>query len=199
MNNQSIQPLIYIYPHALLFWSVFAWAYWPELKLLLRARRSDKTIDRTSLRVLCIGLALAYALAFSLASRAAWRWPADDALLAFYVGILLLWLGSLLRRHCRAVLDTYFTAHVEAHPQQPVIDTGAYAWLRHPSYSGSILLSTGTGLALGSWFSTAVLCGASIVLFSYRIRIEEHALLEVLGPPYRNFMAKRKRLIPFVY
>ena len=33
-----------------------------------------------------------------------------------------------------------------------VIDSGPYAWVRHPMYSGSLLFLVGTSLLLGSWW-----------------------------------------------
>jgi protein-S-isoprenylcysteine O-methyltransferase Ste14 len=39
----------------------------------------------------------------------------------------------------------------------------------------------------------------SVVVFGYRITIEERRLVEVLGEPYRDYMRRRRRLIPFVY
>ena len=39
----------------------------------------------------------------------------------------------------------------------------------------------------------------SIPVYSYRIAVEERALLAAIGEPYRQFMSTRKRLIPFVY
>jgi len=35
--------------------------------------------------------------------------------------------------------------------------------------------------------------------YVYRMNVEEHALLTVIGQPYRDFMSSRKRLIPFIY
>jgi protein-S-isoprenylcysteine O-methyltransferase Ste14 len=36
-------------------------------------------------------------------------------------------------------------------------------------------------------------------VYVYRISVEERKLLSVIGEPYRTFMVRRKRLIPFVY
>ena len=57
----------------------------------------------------------------------------------------------------------------------------------------------GIGLGLGSWASTVLLVGSSLVIYSYRMNVEEQTLLKVLGEPYREFMRTRKRVIPFVY
>jgi protein-S-isoprenylcysteine O-methyltransferase Ste14 len=61
------------------------------------------------------------------------------------------------------------------------------------------MLNTGVGFALGSWASAALLAGASIAVYVYRMNVEERTLLAVIGEPYRQFMRTRKRLIPFIY
>jgi protein-S-isoprenylcysteine O-methyltransferase Ste14 len=60
-------------------------------------------------------------------------------------------------------------------------------------------MNTGIGIALGSWASVATMAVTNFVVYSYRIAVEERALLAEIGEPYRQFMTTRKRLIPFVY
>jgi protein-S-isoprenylcysteine O-methyltransferase Ste14 len=192
-------PLAFSHAYAFLFWAIFAWAFWPEFKLITRPRPQAKTVAATSLRVLTIGLTLAFWLAFSLSWRSAWRWSPGAGQFTFFAGLALLVLGSLLRRHCWRVLGNYFTAHVAAQINQPIINTGAYAWVRHPSYSGALLMNIGVGIALGNWASLASLSVASIALYGYRIVVEEKFLLINVGEPYRAFMASRKRLVPYVF
>jgi protein-S-isoprenylcysteine O-methyltransferase Ste14 len=107
--------------------------------------------------------------------------------------------GSLLRRHCFRVLGKSFTGDVRASADQQVVSSGAYSILRHPSYTAAIILNSGLALALGSWASLVVLMVVSLVVYSYRISVEERVLLTTIGEPYRQFMNSRKRLIPFVY
>jgi protein-S-isoprenylcysteine O-methyltransferase Ste14 len=67
-----------------------------------------------------------------------------------------------------------------------------------PSYTAAILMFTGMGLALGSWISVAILFLAHCLLYGIRVAVEEKALLETLGEPYREYMARTQRFIPFV-
>ncbi len=57
---------------------------------------------------------------------------------------------------------------------------------------------TGIGLALGSWISVAILFLVHCYLYGMRVSVEEKALLETLGDPYREYMSHTKRSIPFV-
>ena len=59
-----------------------------------------------------------------------------------------------------------------------------------------MMMFTGIGLALGSWFSFGLLLIASIATYWYRVTIEERALVGTIGEPYRDFMKTRKALHP---
>ena len=71
--------------------------------------------------------------------------------------------------------------------------------LRRPSYTAGVLMNAGIGLGLGSWGSATLLVVASVAVYSYRMAVEERALLSAVGEPYRECMRTRKRLIPFLY
>jgi protein-S-isoprenylcysteine O-methyltransferase Ste14 len=70
--------------------------------------------------------------------------------------------------------------------------------VRHPSYTGGILMFAGIGVALANWASLAILIIVSVAVYSYRIAVEEKALLAAIGEPYAAFMRTRKRFIPYV-
>jgi len=80
-----------------------------------------------------------------------------------------------------------------------VIERGAYKWVRHPAYLAGILLFVGIGLALENWISIAVNVLVPVAVYGYRIHVEEQALVETLGTPYREYMNRTKRLIPFLF
>jgi protein-S-isoprenylcysteine O-methyltransferase Ste14 len=48
-------------------------------------------------------------------------------------------------------LGHYFTFTVMTSANQPVITTGPYRVLRHPSYAGILLVLAGIGLSYGNW------------------------------------------------
>jgi protein-S-isoprenylcysteine O-methyltransferase Ste14 len=197
-----MRPLPFVWPYWLLFWAVFLWAFSPEYRIVRDARtpaaRSDSP-DAGSVRLIILGMGVASIIAFPLAWVAALRLPAAWQPVVFGIGMAALIAGSLLRRHCWRLLGASFTGDVRATTDQPIVTTGAYALVRHPSYSAGILMNAGIGLALGSWGSTALLVLASFVVYRYRIAVEERALLAIVGEPYRRYIRARRRLIPFVY
>lgn len=192
-------PLPFRWPYALPFWAVFVWAFLPEFRIVKRASREQTASDSRSLQVIMMGQMVATFLAFYLAPNPRWRLPAHYQPVALFAGMALMIAGSLLRRHCWRMLGTSFTGDVRAHADQVVVDRGAYRFLRHPSYTAGTLMNLGIGVGLGSWMSALLITAGSIIVYSYRIAIEERALLAVIGDPYRRFAAGRKRMIPFLY
>jgi protein-S-isoprenylcysteine O-methyltransferase Ste14 len=191
-------PLPFVWPYAVLFWSVSAWVYWPEFGIVRRAQRSGNAKDAKSLQVILIGMQIATFAAFPLAWVSALQ-ISGHRVGVFLCGVAVLIAGSVLRRHCWRMLGASFTGDVRASADQQVITRGAYAILRHPSYTAGIIMNTGMGIALGSWGSAAILAAASFAVYSYRVAVEERALLAAIGEPYAQFMRARKRLIPFIY
>jgi protein-S-isoprenylcysteine O-methyltransferase Ste14 len=87
---------------------------------------------------------------------------------------------------------------VQAERGQRVVDTGPYAYVRHPMYGALVLFFIGTPLLLGSWWGVAM-APLFIVLFAIRTGIEERALAAEL-PGYTDYTTRvRSRLIPGVW
>jgi protein-S-isoprenylcysteine O-methyltransferase Ste14 len=114
-------------------------------------------------------------------------------------GLAVMWAGLAVRGWSVAVLGRAFRTTVEVDRGQAVVTRGPYRWVRHPSYTGVLLLAAGYGLAAGNWLSllcTVVLPLASVLV---RIDVEEQVLTRVLGRPYERYRAATKRLVPGVW
>jgi protein-S-isoprenylcysteine O-methyltransferase Ste14 len=183
------------------FWVVYVWAFLPEWKVVrggFEGVKSADSKDSGSLRVLLGGMWIVLLISYPLAFVKSWMFPARAQLPLYAAGVTLILLGSLLRRYCFRTLGEYFTGDVRARADQPVICTGPYTLIRHPSYTAGMMMFIGIGLALGSWVSFALLTIGSIATYWYRVSIEERALADTIGEPYREFMKERKRFIPYV-
>ena len=191
-------PLLFSWPYVAAFVAVWVWAFWPEFRIVRRAQKEQTATDAKSISVIVYGGGFLGGVAFFIA----WWIPAQDQahrLSMFVAGLLLIILGSLLRRHCFRMLGTSFTGDVRARPDQEVVTRGAYSFLRHPSYTAGTLMNIGMGVALGSWYSALLMLLTSFLVYGYRMSVEERVLATTIGEPYRQFMRTRKRLIPFVY
>ena len=196
-----MRPLPFVWPYALVFWAVYVWAFGPEWRIVregVKGSRSAESPDSGSLRLLLTGQWIALMAAFLLAFFHVWAFPAGVIRPLFALGVTLLLLGSLLRRYCWRTLGEYFTGDVRARVDQPVIRTGPYRLVRHPSYTGGIMMFIGIGLALGSIPGFLLLTLTTIVAYGYRVAVEERALVEAIGEPYRSYMSESRRFIPFI-
>ena len=116
----------------------------------------------------------------------------------FYVGIFLMFFGVLVRQYAIAILGRFFSLSVHIAEDQKVVDKGPYRLVRHPSYTGILVMSIGLGLAVQSLGALLVLLLFFSISFGYRMYVEERALLSGLGPDYASYMKRTKRLIPFL-
>jgi protein-S-isoprenylcysteine O-methyltransferase Ste14 len=98
----------------------------------------------------------------------------------------------------RVVRENSFAAlvvRVQAERGHRVIDSGPYAVVRHPMYSGIVLYVAAMPLLLGSWWGLAM-APVFFVLFSVRAGLEERALASGL-PGYADYLTRvRYRLVP---
>jgi protein-S-isoprenylcysteine O-methyltransferase Ste14 len=195
--ERSMRPLVAAWPYALLFWAVFIWSYAPEFVLNRRARPLLGPQDAGSFRFVVIVQMTAMTAAFAIAFAGRFGGLKQQRLW-FWIGLAAMAGGSLLRRHCFRMLGKSFTAAVVVAPDQAVIERGAYRWVRHPSYTAAALVLVGTILALGNWVSVAIILAAAALSYGYRVRVEERALVETLGEPYRAYMRRTKRFIPMI-
>jgi len=166
-----------------------------ELPTMGRKREGSRPADRGSYAALTVLMAAGYWAAFYCAARYGRTFGAW----ASWLGAVLTVGGTLFRQWAIRTLGAYFTRSVRVSSDQRVVQEGPYRWVRHPSYTGGMLAAVGIGLALGNAWSLAFLVAAIVPGFAYRIVVEEKALSETLGEPYRAYRVRTKRLIPFVW
>lgn len=182
-------------PEAFVFWPLYLAVFVPEARIALRALAAPRSPhDRGTLPMILAANQLALLAAFGLAFVPRFAMPASRW--AFGVGLALLAVGGVLRRRCVRALGKYFTGAVAVVDDQPVIDSGPYRRVRHPSYGAAILLFTGVGVSLASWASAALLFVVSYAVYRHRAAVEERALLAVLGDRYRAYRERTGRFVP---
>lgn len=111
-------------------------------------------------------------------------------------GLLLMWAGLAIRIWSVLTLGAEFRTTVEVDVGQTLVDTGPYRFVRHPSYTGILLLAVGYGLVLNSWLSLVILLVVPLATTLRRITVEEETMAEVLGDPYQAYKQRTKRLFP---
>ena len=106
-------------------------------------------------------------------------------------------LGFLIQFHTFKA-NTFASAVVAIVPEQKVISTGPYAVVRHPMYSGALVVDFFIPIALGSWWGLPFALGMLTVV-SLRLLDEEKLLRQSL-PGYEEYCRKvQYRLIPHIW
>jgi protein-S-isoprenylcysteine O-methyltransferase Ste14 len=161
----------------------------------LQRRGKEVTIqDKGSNLVLRVSLYVSIVIAFFLAVN-------NTAMLShwfFYLGIVLIVVGIIVRQWAIFTLGRFFTLTVGIQKNQKVVDYGPYRFIRHPSYLGLLIALLGIGVALQSWEGVLAIMVISGLAIGYRIYIEEKVMVLELGDDYVQYMKRTKRLIPYV-
>ncbi len=147
------------------------------------------------MRLLWLVIVPCVVLAIAVGGYRAARLPFSATIQELTAAGLLLG-GLVLRWAAILTLGRFFTANIAIHEDQPVITTGPYRYVRHPSYTGLLLAFLGLGVFFGSWLSLVVLMIPITLAVIHRIRLEESVLVNALGPAYAAYCARTKRLIP---
>lgn len=166
-----------------------------ELPTLKPPAKGDGVRDGGSARLLAVCWGLTIAAAF--ASRALHLGPGPGPWAAV-AGSALTLIGISVRLCAMRALGPLFTRTIQTRPGQPLVTHGPYRLIRHPSYTGYLLGLFGIGLALQSWVALALCTLPNLAAVLYRIHVEEKALLDALGAPYRRYRSATRKLIPFV-
>jgi protein-S-isoprenylcysteine O-methyltransferase Ste14 len=94
--------------------------------------------------------------------------------------------------------NAFAATNITVESEQPVAATGPYAIVRHPMYSGILLLVPGISLALGSYWGILPVVPIAAFL-TWRLLDEEQFLIKHL-PGYAEYRTQtRWRLVPRVF
>lgn len=114
-------------------------------------------------------------------------------------GLALILAAVALRVWARAHIRGLYSGHVEVQAGHRLIRSGPYRFVRHPGYTGFLLLALGMTVGYASWIGLAAILIVLIPGLAYRIRVEELLLSEYFGEEYQRFVRKTKRLIPGIW
>jgi len=163
------------------------------------SRRDALRKDRGSYILLVASLFLGIFLGgllteYAMYANIDWNRPA-----IMILAISVMAAGIVFRQYAIHVLGRYFTVDVAVSADQRVVQEGPYHWIRHPAYTGTLIIVIGMGLGMLNWLSMTAILAGYFIGHLYRIQVEEHALLESIGQPYRDYCQRTKRLIPKIF
>jgi protein-S-isoprenylcysteine O-methyltransferase Ste14 len=115
------------------------------------------------------------------------------------IGFILFIVGGLIRVVAIRQLGRFFTFEIGIRDNHRVIQTGLYSRIRHPGYSGYLLLLLGLCLAHASLLYALIVFIPAISFYRARIFDEERMLLDQFDDEYRSYVKRTWALIPYVY
>jgi protein-S-isoprenylcysteine O-methyltransferase Ste14 len=173
-----------------------------EIWLVVRDRTQGKGktgIDRRTRYYNFIAITVGITVAAVLSGNSKFFFPGGRSDIGFWIGLSIMLLGFGLRIWAVVTLGASFRTTVETHTGQRVVRNGPYRLVRHPSYSGLVLICCGYGIALQNWLSLAFAVLPPLAALLHRIRIEEAALVSSIGPDYEEYQSKTKKMVPWVW
>ncbi len=171
-----------------------------EIALVLakRSRARSDGKDRASLQTLWAIILTSVSAGFYCRARfpeAAVPHPGT----IYLIGLLLFIIGLAIRWIAIIHLGRFFTVNVAIAQDHKLITTGPYRYVRHPSYTGTLLTFLGFGFCLLNYIALAVVFLPTAAAFLWRMHVEEIALREAFGSRYTSYTESTSRLIPFIY
>ncbi len=164
----------------------------------LHSKSTDQTnMDNNSLRLIWLGIVSAMTLSVCISLK--YNFPISSNVNVAYFGLILIVIGIVLRLLVIKSLGKYFTSDVTIIHDHQLKTNGFYQFLRHPSYSASLLSFIGFGFSLNNWISFLIIIFVVLMVFINRIKVEEKALIGFFGQTYLDYKKATKALIPFVY
>lgn len=122
--------------------------------------------------------------------------PHDDLVLS--LGLALAVAGVALAIFSRAFLGRNWSATVQLKQDHELITDGPYRYVRHPIYTGLLLLFAGNAVMIGQW--RGVLAVAIVfVSFWRKLKVEEKWLAGHFGESYSAYRSRTKALIPAIF
>jgi len=179
-------------------WIFLIWTTW-ALSWFAAAVWSRQTTARPSLAqempyrlVTFAGVVLLFGIEFRSFPHG---WDVSEAVA--WAMVALVAAGFAFAWWARIHLGTLWSGTITRKQDHRIVESGPYALVRHPIYTGILLSAFATAIARGRW---EALIGA--VLFALgcwiKARQEERFLSEELGPEYADYRKRVPMLVPFV-
>ena len=115
------------------------------------------------------------------------------------IGGFLMVSGFAVRWWAIKVLDKHFSNDVRLLPDHQLVQSGPYARVRHPSYTGAFFIAVGIGIFLHAL--TGTIAGIVILLaaYAYRIDVEETEMIKKFGQSYIDYQQRTKKVLPYIW
>jgi len=114
-------------------------------------------------------------------------------------GLGLILVAVAMHVWARAHLRGQYSGHVEVLAGHRLVQSGPYRFVRHPGYTGFLLMTLGVAIGYSSLIGLVALPVLLLPGLAYRMKVEEHLLNQQFGEEYRVYASRSKKLIPGVW
>jgi len=131
-----------------------------------------------------------------------WNWLHVGPLLGLWaggIGALIGVAGLVIRYKAFSTLGRFFTRTLRQQPGHTLVTSGIYRLVRHPGYLSDLLIFIGAALAMRNLIVVVIVVVLFIPAYAYRIHAEEQMLIGIFGQEYRDYQARSKRLLPYLW
>jgi protein-S-isoprenylcysteine O-methyltransferase Ste14 len=168
---------------------------------LLPERGGRKWPLWTQVLIIIIGMGLCIPL-FYFGWIPLFQVPSNITFTLGLIGLLLYLVGLMFMLWARRTLGKYWglstSLNVKLHDDHQIIQSGPYAFIRHPMYFGWWTAMLGLTLLYLVW-ALFILFLSTLISFIGRARREESALSEKFGNSWVEYRKRTKFIIPFIY
>ena len=184
------------------WWIAGLWAaflvYWAIAAIFVK-RAADRTAFRRGATMRFVLFLLVFAtVAFARRSAdlQAFQWKAFHSVPMAATGAALATLGAMVAFAARGVIGRNWGSPGTRKTNTELVTHGPYSLVRHPIYTGILLMMVGTAVGLSpAWWLVAIAAG---IYFVTSARAEESYMTERFPEAYPAYKARTKMLIPFV-
>ena len=125
-------------------------------------------------------------------------WPLVNPLdWMLYAGLGVMATGMLVRRIAVKTLGSSFSNLLMIKKGQTIVRSGMYATMRHPAYTGTLVMVAGIPLVFSSPIGLLPV-SLAIPAVLYRISVEERMLTDEFGEEYTEYKKTTKMLVPYI-
>ena len=109
-------------------------------------------------------------------------------------------IGFIFRKYCKIHLGRFFTYSITVKNDHKIVNTGPYSIVRHPSYTGALMMHWGYGFWFNNPLSYLMFNVGILNFMRTRIPKEEEILKDNTDGEYIKYCENvRYRLIPYIY
>lgn len=113
------------------------------------------------------------------------------------IGLIVCFAGAVTACYSRYLLGRNWSLSVQKKSGHELIQTGVYGIVRHPIYTGLLLLFAGNAIIVGDYRAIIAVVIVFVSLW-FKLQKEEKLLISIFGDTYLVYQTKTRKLIPFI-